>query len=142
MDKDGTTFKENNLMVHGEFVSIVYKKTSILMEHLVEYTTKGENIYFPDTSETPFKKKLETPLKEELIYEETYDFKIICDMTYSIKINYNNIWIDLDKNGNVYTKTIKIDGEINDFPCELFIVYGPVEGQYISLYLYKIIENN
>ena len=102
MDKEGITFKENNVMVHGDYVSINYKKSSLFYP-LVEYGTKGEDIYFPDTDETPFKKILESPLEEDLIFKETYNFKIICDTTYSIKIVYNsNIWHDLDKNGNIY----------------------------------------
>ena len=39
MDKKGTTFKENNLMVHGDSVIIAYKKNPILMGHLVVYST-------------------------------------------------------------------------------------------------------
>lgn len=142
MDKEGITFKENNVMVHGDIVSINYKKGSLLYP-LVEYGTKGEDIYFPDTSETPFKKILESPLEENLIFKETYNFKIICDTTYSIKINYNdNIWHDFDKNGNIYTTTITIDGGITTFPNELFIMYGPLEdGNYYSMYQYSIINN-
>ena len=145
MDKEGTTFKENNVMVHGDFVSINYKDNRELLEPLVEYSTKGEDIYFPETDETPFKKRLERPLEEKLKYGRTYDFKIICDTTYSIKIMYNNnnhIWHDLDKNGNIYTTTITINGEITIFPNELFILYGPLDdGNYYSMYRYTIINN-
>ena len=56
MDKEGATYKEKILMVHGDTVIIAYKKSEIKMEHLVVYSTKGDNIYFPQTFETPFKK--------------------------------------------------------------------------------------
>ena len=56
MDKEGITFTENNLMVLGNFVSINYKTSNGLYFSLVEYTTKSEDIYFPETSETSFKK--------------------------------------------------------------------------------------
>ncbi len=57
MEKDGTTFKENNVMIHGKFVKISYKNISDDKYYpLVEYSTKGEDINFPLTSITPFKK--------------------------------------------------------------------------------------
>ena len=142
MDKEGITFKENNLMIHGDFVSINYKTSTGRYFSLVEYTTAGENIYFPQAYETPFKKVLESPLKETLKNGDTYVFKIVCDTNYSIKIYYgNNNWHDLDKNGNIYTKTITINGVITEFPSELFIMYGPNEdSEYESMYFYQIIE--
>ena len=85
MDKDGITFKENNLMVYGNFVSINYKKLNMGYFSLVEYSTAGNDIYFPKTSETPFKKVLESALEESLNYGDTYNFKIIFDTTYSLK---------------------------------------------------------
>ena len=140
MDKEGITFKENNLMIHGDFVSINYKTSAGRYFSLVEYTTTGEDIYFPQTFETPFKKVLESPLKESLKYGDTYNFKIICDTTYSIKIYYgNNNWHDLDKNGNIYTKEITINGDMTDSPNELYIVYGPNDdSEYESMYSYDI----
>ena len=142
MDKEGITFKENNLMIHGDFVSINYKTPAERYFSLVEYTTTGEDIYFPETSETPFKKVLESPLRESLNYGDTYNFKIICDTTYSIKIYYgNNNWYDLDKNGNIYTKTIIINGDMTDSPKQLFIMYGPnVDSEFESMYIYQISE--
>ena len=81
-------------------------------------------------------------MKESLKYGDTYNFKIICDTTYSIKIYYgNNNWHDLDKNGNIYTKEITINGDMTDSPNELYIMYGPNEdSEYESMYSYGIIE--
>ena len=139
MDKDGITFKENNIMVHGDEVTIDYGSSEGRYP-LVKYSTTGEDILFPDTFETPFKKVLESPLEESLNNGETYDFKIICDSTYSIKINYgNNNWHDLDKNGNIYTKTITINVDQND-NAFLYIRYGPnEESKYVSMYEYSIL---
>ena len=143
MDREETTFKVNNLMIHGIFVSINYKEVNQNNEEiynsLVTYTTIGKDIYFPETSETPFKKKLESPLEEDLIHGQTYDFKIICDTIYSIIIEYDNNQIELDKNGNIYTKTITISGNF-ELPNELFIYYGPVDDNYLQMYMYNIIE--
>ena len=66
----------------------------------------------------------------------TYNFKIICDTTYSIAINYNNNWYDFEKNGVIYTLTFSIneDGGI------LSIAYGINDdhSDYEDMYTYYI----
>ena len=137
MEKDGKTFRENNIMIYGQFVKISYKNNDDGKYYpLFEYTTKGENIDFPLTYITPFKKRLESPLKTNLIRGEEYNFEIICDTTYSIKIYFNSQFIDLDKNENIYTYTFTIPGDTTDSYLQL--KYGPIESIYYSMYTYNI----
>ena len=141
MEKDGTNFRENNVMIHGEFVQISYKNNDDGIYYpLVEYTTKGENIDFPSTYITPFKKRLESPLKTKLIRGEEYNFKIICDTTYSIKIYFNSEWYPLNKNENIYTYTFTIPTTIpgGTSVSNLEVMYGPIELSYHSMYTYNI----
>ena len=136
MDKEGTTYKENNLMVHGDSVIIAYKESEMKMVQLVIYSTKGNDIYFPQTFETPFKKRLESPLETYLTFGETYNFKIICDTSYSIAISYNNNWYDFEKNGFIYTLTFSIDEDAG----ELSIMFGNEDdhSDYEDMYIYFI----
>ena len=136
MDKEGILFIENNVMVHGENVKISYKSGN-QYKPLVEYTTKGENIDFPSTSETPFKKRLERPLQSNLITGETYEIKIICDTTYTIKLfDNNNNYSDFTQEGNIYTKSITIETGISQYKA----MYGPVdsEGHYYPMYTFTV----
>ena len=136
MDKEGILFIENNVMVHGENVKISYKSGN-QYKPLVEYTTKGENIDFPSTSETPFKKILESPLKSNLIIGQTYEIKIICDTTYTIKLfDNNNNYSDFTQEGNIYTKSITIQSGISQYKA----MYGPVdsEGHYYPMYTFTV----
>ena len=136
MDKEGTTYKENNLMVHGDSVIIAYKESEMKMVQLVIYSTKGNDIYFPQTFETPFKKRLESPLETYLTFGETYNFKIICDTSYSIAISYNNNWYDFEKNGFIYTLTFSIEENWD----ELSIMFGNDDdhSDYEDMYIYSI----
>ena len=126
-------------MIHGEFVKISYKNNDDDKYYpLVEYKTKGENIDFPLTYITPFKKRLESPLKTKLIRGEEYNFKIICDTTYSIKIYFNSQFIDLDKNENIYKYTFTIPGDTSI--SNLQVMYGPLN-QVIILCIHVILNN-
>ena len=138
MDKEGTTFKENNFMVHGDSVAIEYRKTPTLMDFLVVYSTKGDPVYFPQTFETEFKKRLESPLKTYLTVGETYNFRIICDTDFSIAINYNDQWYDFEKNGLIYTLTFQINEGVAG--AELSIMFGSnVDySDYQDMYIYTI----
>ena len=136
MDKDGISFTVNEVMVHGEYARISYKNDIGRYITLVEFTTKGTNIDFPKTSETPFKKSLESPLASTLIIGQTYTFKIKCDTTdYNIKL-YDTSTIALEREENTYTKTIEIKSGITQF----LVVYGPVppENQYQSMYIFTV----
>ena len=134
MNKEGTTFTENEVMIHGDHVKISYKNTEGSYSTLVEYSTQGAAIDFPSTSETPFKKRLESPLLSNLQKGQTYDFKIICDTTYSIKINDGNNWHELDKDGTTYTVSIPIDSSAT----QLLVMYGLSGGSYQSMYIFSV----
>ena len=127
MNKEGTTFAENEVMIHGDHFKISYKSTEGSYSTLVEYSTQGEEIDFPSTSETPFKKRLESPLLSNLQKEQTYDF------TYSIKIYDGNNWIELNKDGITYTATIQIDSNAS----QLLVMYGQ-SGSYQSMYKFNV----
>ena len=133
MNKEGIIFTENEVMIHGDHVKISYKNTEGSYSTLVEYSTSGAAIDFPSTSETPFKKRLESPLLSNLQKGQTYDFKIICDTTYSIKINDGNNWHELDKDGTTYTVSIPIDSSAT----QLFVMYGQ-SGSYQSMYKFNV----
>ena len=135
MNKEGTTFTENEVMVHGDHVKISYKDTNDGKYYsLVEYSTQGDAIDFPSTSETPFKKRLESPLLSNLQIGETYNFKIICDTTYSIKIYDGNNWYNLNKDGTTYTASISIDSNAS----QLLVMYGQSGGSYQSMYTFNV----
>ena len=135
MNKEENTFTENEVMIHGDHVKISYKNTIDGQYYsLVEYSTQGDAIDFPSTSETPFKKRLESPLLSNLQIGVTYNFKIICDTTYSIKINYNNNWYVLDKEGTTYTASILIDSNAS----QLLVMYDQSGGSYQSMYIFNV----
>ena len=137
MDKDGTIFTENNVMIHGNSVKISYLNSNDENYYpLVQYSTSGTTIEFPQSSLTTFKKRLESPLKNTLKIGEEYNFKIIYEGEYNIKIKYNNEWTDLEKNGNIYSKQITIESSIEG--SQLKVMYGPIEGYYYSMYTYNI----
>ena len=133
MNKEGINFFENDVLIHGNYAKISYKNSSDGKYYtLVEYSTQGEMIEFPSTSETPFKKRLESPLLSNLSNGETYNFKIICDTTYSIKIYFNARQYDLTKDDNIYTASIKIDAI-----SSLFVMYGE-GGSFTSMYTFTV----
>ena len=114
MDKDGTKFIEKDVMIHGESVKISYPSSNDYYP-LVEYSTSGTTVEFPQTSPTPFKKRLESPLKNKLIIGNQYDFTVISDTEYNIVIYYNGkVDAQLDKNNNIYTKRITIVQQITN----------------------------
>lgn len=114
MDKDGTKFIEKDVMIHGESVKISYPSSNYYYP-LVEYSTSGTTVEFPQTSPTPFKKRLESPLKNKLIIGNQYDFTVIYDTEYNIVIYYNGkVDAQLDKNNNIYTKRITIVQQITN----------------------------
>jgi hypothetical protein len=135
MDKEGTTFTENEVMVHGDHVIISYKDaTDGKYYSLVEYSTQGTAIDFPSSSQTPFKKRLESPLLSNLQIGETYNFKIICDTTNSIRIYDENNWYDLNKDGTTYTASIHINSNVS----KLLVMYGQSGGGYQSMYIFNV----
>ena len=138
MDKQGTKFTEDNVMIHGEYVKISYKNSGDQKYYpLVEYSTTGEMIQFPETSETSIKKKLESPLTHELKVNQTYNFKIICDGTSSIMFLYNGgLHEEFDKNGNVFTAQLLITNSISS---TLTIMYNTGGGSYESMYSFQVI---
>ena len=133
MDEENSISVEDNVMIHGEFVKISYKSGDHFYP-LVEYNTSGKNIEFPQCSETPFKKRLESPLKEELKVGETYNFRIISNTSYIFTIYYNDTFYDLNKIGIISSGTIKILTNISD----LMVMYNASNTNYTSMYIYKI----
>ena len=138
MDKEGTTFKAENVFIHGDSVIIAYKVSS-LMNHLVVYITQGDLINFPQTSLTPFRKELISPLEINLIKGRTYFFKIISDTDYSFAIYYNGQYYNLEKNGKIYTITFQIN---LDSETELSIDYGYNDdhSDFLEMYLYNLVS--
>ena len=139
MNKEGNYFIENNVLIHGNKVKISHKidNTDNYMP-LVEYITKGETINFPSSYLAPFKKRLENPLESNLRIGESYNFKIICDIddeaTYDIYL-YDGSLISLNKEGNIYSKTINIKSGISQFN----VIYGPVStDNYIPIYSFTV----
>ena len=133
MNKDGISFIENDVIIHGNEVKISYKDIDNLYYPLVQYITKGETINFPKSFSTPFKKRLESPFESNLRIGETYNFKIICDINenaaYNIYLHDGSNFIDMNKEGNIYTKEITISSI-----SELKVLYGPIppENNYKS----------
>ena len=132
MDKDGALFTENDVIIHGDSAKISYCNLNENQYYpLVIYSTSGTTVEFPQTSTTPFKKRLESPLKNTLTIGQEYTFQVKCDENYEIIIHYNGkIATTLDKNNNIYTKTITIENGSNG---QLMIMYKE-NGKYSSMY--------
>ena len=142
MDKDGNYFFENDLLIHGDFVEICYKEeknTYTSYNAFVRYTTSGETIDFPETYETPFKKRLESPLCSSLNMGSTYNFTIICDPSYNIGIYYENeiIFNNFNIVGNIHTLILEIDDRFNDI-SNIDIMYKIEGSEPVQMYNFPI----
>ena len=142
MDKDNDGyFIEKDVMIHGEFVEICLIASNHLPQAFVRYSTIGDLIEFPETSITPFKKRLESPLKENLVKGEIYDFRIICDKGYIIKILCNTdeivdaFSIEENERENIYTATLQIQDN-----CNVIDITYDNEGYPESMYVFPVIS--
>ena len=119
MYENSKIFKADNVLIHGDTVTIYGIKNIINEYKIVKYSTTGTTVEFPETlSNTNI--RLESPLKSSLIRGTNYNFKILCDEEKTFKIyyknsgDYNPVSVSeqtFTKNGNSYSLEVTISSE-------------------------------
>lgn len=140
MEKQGNTFKEEDILIYGQKVSISTKKEGSniydnILEYIVEINPKNKKsaVTFPVTFEGP-KNKLIEPICEKLKRGKTVSFKIKSDMLDETAIFIGNTFHKLNKIKNIFNGDIKIEGNGNIVQ----IGYLKVDNSYGILYQYDI----
>ena len=136
MTKNGNTFKEDNIYIHGDYTYISSEERTLLSyENVgddVDYPTVlmfGNNLYL----------RLIRPLISKLSKGQEYTFEIRYETTENIKmiivlIGTNIDWL-FDREGNVFKKTITIDSSITATKLEIKYISGYA---FCGLYEYII----
>ena len=106
MIKNGDTFKEENVYIHSSNVFINCNNGTIL-----NFKGVGNNVDYPTVhySAGDLGVRLFEPLIGTLNKGNTYKFELRCNTNENITITYGKNMIIMDKNNNIYSKTITID---------------------------------
>ena len=134
MTKDGDIFKAENVYIHSDNIHI-YSKTN----RLVDFKGIGDDIDFPKVYDSPLNIRLYQPLIGTLIKGNEYKFEIKCESIEEIKIKIGEEMILMDRNNNIYTKTLTIDPSNTE--SYLYITYWRNLTNFFfdsQLYQYKL----
>ena len=137
MTKNGNVFKGDNIYIHA---SSIYIYTG--NNNLVRFNGKGDDVDYPRAYSSPLKLGLYQPLIGTLYKGREYKFEIKCESIEDIRIKIGTEIIKMDRNNDVYTKTLIIDSSNTE--SYLYIAYWrnlTVDYYYdYSLYQYKLIK--
>ena len=144
MTKNGDTFKEENVFVHGNTISIIAVSAKYGGDlYYISFQGIGENVGYPecfDNKNIAVDYRLLNPLSSTLTKGAEYKFEIRCYSEEIFRIKYGTTLIDMENINNVYTKTITIDRTTTD--NELYIVhyqsYGEVAYNPRNLFKYNL----
>lgn len=135
MTKNGNTFKEENVYIHSNNIYI-----KIGFQKLISYNGTGDDVDFPYcfTNDNNVKVRLFQPLTRTLSKGNTYKFELRCDLTGIICLRLENErdYIEMDKNNNIYTKTLKIDSSTTS---NLILIYYRSYRSNSSSFYYSLI---
>lgn len=124
MTKNGDTFKEENVFVHGSTIYITAVSTEFGGLSYISFKGIGENVGYPeciDDRSVAIDYRLLNPLIPTLTKGVEYKFEIRCYSEEIFRIKYGTTYLDMENINNVYTKTITIDRTKTD--SELYIVH-------------------
>ena len=133
MTKNGDIYREENVFVHGNSISITADNY-----YFISFKGIGDDVGYPEFIENRYiniEYRLLQPLISTLTKGVEYTFEIRCyndNERFKLKYGTNNI--EMDRKNNVYTKKITIDSSSTE--NELYIVYGE---NYLHYNLFKYI---
>ena len=104
MTKNGEVFKEENVYIHSINIYVYSGR-----DMLVSFKGIGDDIDFPYVYDSPLNLRLYQPLMGTLTKGKEYKFEIKCESVEEIKIKIGEEMILMDRNNNMYTKTLTID---------------------------------
>ena len=137
MTKNGDIYREENVFVHGNSISITADNY-----YFISFKGIGDDVGYPEFIENRYiniEYRLLQPLISTLTKGVEYTFEIRCyndNERFKIKYGTNNI--EMDRKNNVYTKKITIDSSSTE--NELYIVYDEPYGEnYLHNNLFKYI---
>ena len=138
MTKNGNTFKEEDVYIHSDSIYIFTGN-----KRFISYVGIGDDVSYPKcfTTRIPIKLRLFQPLTRYLTKGNTYTFKLRCDSIEKIRIRLGDEFVEMDRNNNIYTKTVKIETTISlDY---VYISYRRnLTSDYIyDYYLYEFLLN-
>ena len=116
MTKSGDVFKEENVYINSNNIYIYSRK-----DMLVLYKGIGNDIDFPYVYDSTLNLRLYQPLIGTLIKGKEYKFEIKCESVEEIKIKLGEEMFLMDRNNNMYTKTLTIDSSVIE--SYLYITY-------------------
>ena len=137
MTKNGDIYREENIFVHGNSISITADNY-----YFISFKGIGDDVGYPEFIENRYiniEYRLLQPLISTLTKGVEYTFEIRCyndNERFKLKYGTNNI--EMDRKNNVYTKKITIDS--SSIENELYIVYDEPYGEnYLHYNLFKYI---
>ena len=119
MTKNGDIFKEENVYVHGDSISITADGN-----YYISFKGIGENVGYPEyigDRNVKINFRLLKPLIPTLTKGLEYTFEVRCYSDEIFKIKFGTELIDMERINNIYTKTLTV--ETTDTNSELYIVY-------------------
>ena len=137
MTKNGDIYREENVFVHGNSISITADNY-----YFISFKGIGDDVGYPEFIENRYiniEYRLLQPLISTLTKGVEYTFEIRCYRDNEIfKIKYGTNNIEMDRKNNAYTKKITIDSSSSE--NELYIVYDEPYGEnYLHYNLFKYI---
>ena len=134
MTKNGEVFKGENIYIHSNDIHIYSGR-----DMLVSFKGTGNDIDFPYVFTSPLNLRLYQPLIGTLIKGKEYKFELKCESIEEIKIKIGKEMILMDRNNNMYTKTLTIDPSVSE--SFLYITYWRNLTNFFfdsQLYQYKL----
>jgi len=141
MKKKGTTFRIENVYIHGNNKVFLFTKeytdnSSYYINKYVIYNTIGNEVEFPQAISNKLCPKLIAPFKNSLIKGQTYEFIIETDKIVSFYVSYCS-FVTFEKKGDIYSINFQIQQTCSN--TVLKILYKNSEtGGYYTLYQYNI----
>ena len=134
MTKNGNTFKEDNIYIHGDYIYISTEEKTLL-----SYNTIGDDVDYPKSFSNNLYPRLIRPLIGKLSKGQEYTFELISETTENIKIIIEIINVTIDglfvREGNVFKKTITIDSSITATKLKIRYISGYT---FYNLYEYTL----
>ena len=126
MSKTEDGFKEENVYIHSDRIYMGCNEGE-----LIKFKGVGDDVDYPTIpfyTDTPGLRLME-PILKNLLKGNSYKFELRCDTDIEFSIEYGKNRIVMDKNDNIYSKTITIDSDTT---------YSILYIQYFDEYDHKI----
>ena len=122
MYRSSDSYKADNVLIHGNSVTISCEQGTMTYGSIIEYSTTGETVQFPSTFYTSLNIRLEEPLASSLTRGESVTFKILCETDETFRLLYKNnadssikyyAPQNFNKEGNTYSITSTIESSVS-----------------------------